>query len=306
MNEVRVPGKVMLSGEYAVLYGGTAVLVPVPSYVRVAVADTPPDFAPGPAAQSALDFPVPELAAFESEHGKPVLAVDNREFYNVDENGTWHKLGLGASAAEAVGVLALRFQLAGLNWREHRLRIARLGIAVHRQAQDGLGSGADVAACAMGERIRYRQGEGNGVIERIGPVPAGAQIPLALVWTGRPADTREMVEQWQAWLSHADPKVRSRLDKLIGVSNMLAESWFTSSTGRLFALLDEFDAELSQVMSMAGVAYRLPIHDELSEWAMAYGGRAKPTGAGGGDMALLLGELPLRELSRRGMQVIEL
>ena len=34
MTSVRIPGKVMLSGEYAVLYGGTAAMAPVPRFLQ--------------------------------------------------------------------------------------------------------------------------------------------------------------------------------------------------------------------------------------------------------------------------------
>jgi mevalonate kinase len=45
------------------------------------------------------------------------------------------------------------------------------------------------------------------------------------------------------------------------------------------------------------MAYMLPVHARYEEWARRHGGRAKPTGAGGGDMILLVGELPLAQLN---------
>ena len=39
MKTIQIPGKVMLTGEYAVLYGGTAVMAPVPRYLRLTISE---------------------------------------------------------------------------------------------------------------------------------------------------------------------------------------------------------------------------------------------------------------------------
>ena len=56
---------------------------------------------------------------------------------------------------------------------------------------------------------------------------------------------------------------------------------------------------MQQIAEIAKMPYKLPIHHEVEEWARSNGGFAKPTGAGGGDMIMLVGDLPYDELELR-------
>ena len=53
---------------------------------------------------------------------------------------------------------------------------------------------------------------------------------------------------------------------------------------------------MEECAKLARLPWRISEHEELEEWALEHGGRAKPTGAGGGDLVLLVGDLPLKEL----------
>jgi mevalonate kinase len=60
MTNVNIPGKVMLSGEYAVLYGGTSVLVPVPRYMKFEESEFPPENPYTKVVQEALKISIDE------------------------------------------------------------------------------------------------------------------------------------------------------------------------------------------------------------------------------------------------------
>jgi len=299
---VRVPGKVMLSGEYAVLLGATAALLPVPRYLELAAADAEPAGGYPPALAAARALAVPELAEHEQAHGVPQATADATQFYAAGVDGQQVKLGLGLSAAEAVGMLALRFAVAGLNWQARRERICELALIAHANAQGGSGSGADVAACAMGQAILYRLPSGAVPEAASMARPDTGGVPLALLWTGQPADTRTLVARFDAWVSGGGLSAGD-MQVLVSAADELAPLWFGADTAALYSALDEFDAVLTRRLTAAGVSYRLPVHARIEQWARKHGGRAKPTGAGGGDMILLVGELPLQQL--RGL-VIEL
>ncbi|NIR65794.1 MAG: hypothetical protein GWN61_16235, partial [candidate division Zixibacteria bacterium] len=66
----------------------------------------------------------------------------------------------------------------------------------------------------------------------------------------------------------------------------------------LFEKIDEFDSRLRKISEAANLSLFLPIHDEFKAWARNNGGRSKPTGAGGGDMILMIGDLPTSHLKR--------
>jgi phosphomevalonate kinase len=294
MTAVRVPGKVMLSGEYAVLYGATAVLVPVPRHLTATAAGTPPEVPYSPVIQAARRVSIPELQDFESAHGVPHLQTDDSAFFATDSDGRKAKLGLGLSAAEAVATVALRYACAGRDWQAGRASLLEHALAAHSQAQQGLGSGADVAACASGAPIRFRRTSLGPVVTPIAPAELACCPPLALHWSGQAADTRALVRRFDDWAAAAAAK--PLLDHLAMAADALAPAWFSEPEPQLFALLDEFTVAMEACAEAAGIPYLLPAHARLASWAMRHGGRAKPTGAGGGDMVLLIGDLPLSQL----------
>lgn len=296
MITVEVPGKVMLSGEYAVLYGGTAALVPVERFLS-ARDDPEGDQPPSAVVRSALDVPIPELAELEREHGLPRPVIDARGFFTAGPRGQPIKLGLGASAAEAVATVALRFERAGLSWTDNRAAVFSWARLAHTEAQHGLGSGADVAACAYGIPLLYSLSDGHATVKPVANIPRQC-VPAVLAWSGKSADTRLLVQRFSAWVEHGGGRARDLVGRLVAASATLAPCWFMAASDKLFAALGEFQAVLNMCVTAAGLPYRLPEHQELSNWAVRRGGKAKPVGAGGGDMLLLVGHLPYDELEQ--------
>jgi mevalonate kinase len=291
MTQLQIPGKVMLSGEYAVLYGGTAVMASVPCYLLLKESDAGNSSDYPPVVRHALELHIDEISDFESKNGLPEIELDNSQFFSADSEGHRLKLGLGLSAAEAVGTTALRFERAGLSWEDNREKIIKYAFKAHNQAQGGLGSGADIAACAFAHPIKFRRTEEKLHVEPIEGDLREYKLPLKLAWTGMPSDTRNMVAAFEKWAKSGD---RNLLKQLIASANDLADAWFRQPLDELFEKIDDFSSHLRQISKSADIPLYLPIHDELEEWARRNGGRAKPTGAGGGDMILIIGDLPVR------------
>jgi mevalonate kinase len=292
--QVRVPGKVMLSGEYAVLFGGTAVLVPVPRYLTLTAIDEPSPDQKNPVIFQALRESIPELS--EQEHDLPPLHVlaDRSEFEFTDMDGTTQKLGIGGSAAEAVATIAMRFKRCGFDWETIPEQIHRYADSAHRRAQGGIGSGADVAVIAYRQPIRFKRQNDQVEISVITQPPAHFTPQLTLLWTGTPANTRDMVDSFQSW-ANSYPNSEALLNLLNGLADELSNEWFTSEKPGLFPALDQFENTLESLSDLAEMQWQLPIHKQLGHWARELGGRAKPTGAGGGDMILIVGDLPVHE-----------
>jgi len=290
---VKVPGKVMLSGEYAVLFGGTAVLVPVDRYLvvseGVAIAQAPP-----PVVKHALEIPIPALDEYERNNSMTIPTIDNRAFYCSTDDGK-QKLGIGSSAAEAIGVVAWRFGLAGIDWRERRSDVIHYAMQAHYLAQHELGSGADVAACGMEAPIYFRIENGDPIINPVQRIPRRT-TPLALAWSGQSADTRLLVKRFMAWANDGGARTTDLIDRLVALSHELAPCWFMATSEQLYQLLGQYTSTLNLCVKAAGLQYRFGAQHDLSNWAVSHGGKAKPVGAGGGDMVLLVGHLPLDEL----------
>ncbi len=293
---VNVPGKVMLSGEYAVLYGGTAALMPVPLFLKVSESENKLSGEYSPVIKAALDLEIVDLLEFEEKHGKPHIDIDRSMLFGSDQSGKPIKLGLGSSAAEAVGVIKLRFKRAGHEYQDAEGIILEYALMAHEEAQGGIGSGADVAACTFASPIRFAKPY-ESEFKTIVPIEPEYEYPMHLLWTGISADTREMVDNFQRWAEIADESEQDILSDLIDVANELAEMWFVVEEDEIFERLDEYAGIMNSCARMAGIPYRKPIHEEIENWAIRHGGRAKPTGAGGGDMILLIGELPVNKLS---------
>ncbi|MCP4581338.1 MAG: hypothetical protein GY839_06945, partial [candidate division Zixibacteria bacterium] len=208
LTKLSVPGKVMLSGEYAVLYGAVSVLAPVTRCIELTEINTPLGEAYTPVVKTAIHHPIREILDYEQANGLPHIEVDSSQFFYQGENDRNIKLGLGCSAAEAVGVISLRFDRAGKRIAGYRDAILGHALQAHSQAQSGLGSGADVAACAYGRPISFRTTGNDFRLDVIEISQTSPQIPMNLIWTGQPADTRKMVGQFQNWVDYGGTKAR--------------------------------------------------------------------------------------------------
>jgi phosphomevalonate kinase len=152
--KVVAPGKLVLTGAYAVLEGAPAIVAAVDRY---AVADAS---APG--------------------------EVDVRALH--DDAG--RKLGLGSSAASMVASHAARAAARGEDLRERdvRARLFHDVRAEHARSQGG-GSGVDVAASVHGGILRYVL---DGDAASLRPVELPAQVVLSAYWSGTSARTSDL------------------------------------------------------------------------------------------------------------------
>jgi len=263
------PGKLLLTGAYAVLEGAPAIVVAID---RHAVAD----------ASRTTASPSPEvLAAFGRE---PAPQVDVTALHD----GAGRKLGLGSSAAAVVASLGARALAAGEDPVDPlvRGRIFRAARAAHARAQAG-GSGVDVAASVHGGALRYAVDGGDAGIRAI-ELPAS--LVVAAYWSGtsaRTSDLRARVDALRA--RHPDAPVLADLRSLAG----RAAEAFESAGARAFV---EAARDYGRALDALGHAADAPIvppaFRELSLAAEAEASAFLPSGAGGGDVAVWLGTAP--------------
>jgi phosphomevalonate kinase len=289
MTRARAPGKVVLSGAYAVLSGAPAIVTAVSRYVT---ADT--------------DVPASLLteevrAALSAEEVAPGFDA------GALRQGS-RKLGLGSSAAILVASLfALEMRVRpDVDVPALRERVLRRALVAHRVAQGG-GSGVDVAASTMGGTLVYRLGAGE-------PELASVELPRSVcfeVWTcPTSASTRELLAA-VARLALTSPDEHAHW---LGAQAHAARAAALSVTdgdarGLLVALAGQYRA-LQGLGKAAGVPIVTPELEELGPLATAEGGVLLPAGAGGGDIALFAGasasSLALREaLAQRGHEKLD-
>ncbi len=285
------PGKVVLSGEYAVLDGAPAICMAVNRRARVVIDTTDAEFstvkAPGytsaagrfQASGGVLRWTegqdvfrvVDSVWRIAGLADKPshAIALDSGEFVD-DDSG--QKIGIGSSAAITVAlVVATQNETAGSN-------VARLAQRAHADLQGGVGSGVDVACSLNGGLIEYRM-EGAAMVALRWPDDLRAR----LIWTGRAASTREKLSLLDAAVSKP-----SRV-RLAGASEDIAAAWRSGGAG---AILSQYHRYIECLQDFS-VDHDLGIfdagHADILHAANADNLIYKPCGAGGGDVGIVLG-----------------
>jgi phosphomevalonate kinase len=108
--------------------------------------------------------------------------------------------------------------------------------------------------------------------DSVAPLPTPE---LIAVWSGASAKTGPRVARYQAW----GPGERARF---VADSDAVVASWEADPLAALTAARTLLETALAH----AGVAYRTPGLDRIAVLAREHGGAAKPSGAGGGDVAV--------------------
>lgn len=291
---IKVPGSSMLLGEHAVLYGYPALVCAVNQYMTVTLhprkdrnihifSKTLGSY------QTNLDhFSIEQpfdFILYAIEHWKEQLP-SGFDLTIVSEFS--HKIGLGSSAAVAIGTLAaLQYWLTGT--LEYSA-LQQIGIEVIRKGQ-GLGSGGDVLASVYGGILYYRSDSLK--FEKI-----SSALPIHLVYAGYKTSTVEVVRLVQK-IAQTYPKIFSKLFLAMGQcvedAKTLIQQERLEELGKVFnihqSLQDAIGVNDQYMQAIINECCRLP--DVLG---------AKISGAGLGDCVLILGKVPKNYFPRGKQQ----
>lgn len=275
------PGKLFLVGEYAVLEGGPALLVPVKQRAKVAIEASTESLVISRTTtvekrslKEALEH-YPLLQATVAELGcleqlqNAKLSMDTSAFFS---RGT--KLGLGSSAALTVALVKL-FQFNTTT--DERLANA---LRCHLTFQKGIGSGADIALAAMDETIVFQLGTP--------PIPAALPDDLYMlaIWSGEPASTTSYVAAVNRWRQLNPNAYQSRIDDLRSTATECISSLKKNDGRRVLAGIDLYGRHLEQLSSESGVNFYNQTHLEMRKKVELAHCVYKPSGAGGGDYGI--------------------
>jgi phosphomevalonate kinase len=329
MSEASAPGKLVIVGEYAVLYGAPAIAIAVEARAVAKV--------------ERLDGTLSELCGeAESERwpftwnevGAPVWSADPPEgrgrllesllstlrergtlvaplpaiAVRLDSSGFFRgkgekrgKLGLGSSAAVTVALTG-----AMLNAFAPKLLSLRgaveIALEAHRRLQGGAGSGVDIAAAAAGGVVSLSRDPEGGIFWQELVFPQG--LNWIALWTGQSASTTEMVGKFAQFRETQQPLFGAHFDDLCAISQAALGAWDRADVANLLCALAEYDAALRRLDRDAGIGIYSPAHHRLAELSRRNGAVYKPSGAGGGDFGVALADSPhvigrIRELALR-------
>jgi phosphomevalonate kinase len=340
--EVSAPGKLVLFGEYAVLFGAPAVVAAVDRRAVVTLCPSTgvewqvsaPGLAPRPGrfgigagarvrwqdeelgrntfglVERLLDGINKSLSMDLETLPVAAMTLDTRAFFE-GAGGEGSKLGLGSSAALTVALAsALEAWAGGSPTTEPEGRMQRL-VDLHRQVQGGVGSGIDVAASLLGGVVRFQLGT-DGAVTEAKPLALPEQLRMVFVWTGRAASTGDFLGRLRARQEEERQVVDPVLDELAAVSVAGVAALADDDAEGFLDAVDAFWRALDQL----GHAIAMPIlseeHQTLRRIAVDCGVRYKPSGAGGGDFGVgfAIGADAVAELRSRaeagGFRVLEL
>lgn len=263
--DVFAPGKMVLTGAYAVLRGAPALVVAVS---RGAFASSTATSDPGREVLAALG-------------AGPSPKVDVSALFDGDR-----KLGLGASAAALVATLAVvaRRQGRDLLSSEVRRDLFERARAAHALAQQG-GSGIDVAASVYGGTLEYQLVEDEAlVVPRT--LPEGIAFRAYASSTfARTTDLRKRVDALRTNNPVQDAQIFA---VLADASRLAVGTCRTNDPAGFLGAARAFGEGLAELGRAADAPIVSPAEVELARLAASTGGAFFPSGAGGGDISVRL------------------
>ena len=299
------PGKLVLFGEYSVLEGHPALAVSVNRYAKCEIY---------PNHQFELDtqrfgifrrgtlLEAPPFARAQllerSELGLKVR-LNTDEFYQ-DASRNSGKLGLGSSAAISVALAA------GLTYLDTEELDAQLLFeqthALHRRVQ-GVGSGIDIAAACFGGTFCYQFSKSRKTSQQLNqelilktcsgtasfkPLKAMSKSILG-VYLGHGASTPALVRQVHRLKQNDRTTYNEFMTEIGAISALAMNAWNNADRRELHHYAEKNNAVL-RALGGASQATIIPkALDGLNNVLAPEGAVAKTTGAGGGDIAWVLG-----------------
>jgi phosphomevalonate kinase len=277
-------GKAFIAGEYAVLFGKPALVLAIDRFAHCL---------PVKGEESSLVNITKEVC---TKNGFVALhehySIDTADFYSKTSG---KKLGLGSSAAAIVSLC--KTILSEHKIFDQRL-LLKLSMLAHDQFSLGQGSGADVAASVYGGLIKFQKGH-----EPIHLALPDLWPELLFIDTMHSQNTREFVNRVMKLKN--DPFIKDFCKR----SEALVED-FVAQKNR-HSIFDELFILLKELGTKAQIPIISPEHQIIKDLANKFQGSAKPSGAGGGDLAIALipkknHEPFLQDLKDRGFEKIDL
>lgn len=328
MIEARVPGKLYVAGEYAVVEPGqSAVLIAVDRYIAVTLSEStgvgrirsgeygaaPLEWTRAADGVSMLlehrptDYVLSSIEVVEQlrdERGIPDRYFDLDIASELDD-AQGRKFGLGSSAAVTVAVIEVLDTFYELSLsRLERFRLALLAtIRISPNA-----SGGDLAACTFGGWVHYiapdraallAELESAGVARTLGgavwdehQVTRLPDLPdslgLLVGWTGSPASTARLVDSVRGH-GRQDPETQDQfLRSSRSVVEALVRALQDGDSGAVLSCVRDARRLLQRLGETNGTTIETPALAALCDAAERHGAAGKPSGAGGGDCGIVI------------------
>ncbi|WP_099221650.1 phosphomevalonate kinase [Listeria costaricensis] len=316
--KIKIPGKLYIAGEYAVVESGhTAILAAVDRYITLTLEDSWKNQLTIPHYEDTVTWPLGEELQAEGEHWtftaeaintataylkarkislSPIKMTIETEL--IDESG--FKYGLGSSAAATTAVIkAMMARFAPDTPLETQFKMAALS---HLVVQ-GNGSCGDIASCMYGGWIAYTTFDQDWVTRHLpykslawfltNPWPnlkieqlETPTLPFAVGWTGNPVSTGKLVSEIQVFKQEQPDDYRLFLEKTGTYVEQMLQALKEKNLPLLFSSIKQNRLALKALGEQAHVPIETELLGKLAEAAEQHGGAGKLSGSGGGDCGI--------------------
>jgi mevalonate kinase len=291
------PGKLMLFGEHAVVYGYPCIVTAVDKRMRVSVNFNGKGEIVVRAPQVGLDIYHKNIGMLgRQEVPKPVRFIERlvKSFYDryrvnsgleiVTKCDFHAKYGFGSSAAVTVALALALGEIYSIKVSKRELFELCYKTVIDVQ---GVGSGFDIAAAIYGGTLYFVSGGKKIVNLKV------SHLPFIVGYTGVKADTPTLVRQVAELRSISRKEVDSIFSKIDVVSNKAKGALVREDVVELGSLMDR-NQNLLKKLGVSSIQL-----DNLIKAAREAGALgAKLSGAGGGDCMIALRQAQGKQLSR--------
>jgi phosphomevalonate kinase len=189
------------------------------------------------------------------------------------------KIGLGSSAAVAAAACGAHFELSGCPIEKNRKKILEIASAAHRAAQGGKGSGGDVAASVLGGTLIFTT---EGRLEAIDT----QSVIIVPVWSGYATSTSFLLGKINEFKRKDPLGYESCLQSLTAVAAELAAAYRTRIPESIISATIRYGTAMGELGRASGAPIITKELRLAAQLAFQLSGGAKPSGAGGGDVAV--------------------
>jgi phosphomevalonate kinase len=202
------------------------------------------------------------------------IDLDLGDFYSGEV-----KKGIGSSAAGTAAVMGLLRVLAdGTVGRRDVL--GRRCAGVHRDLQNGRGSGADAAACCRGGAIRFR------MPATLVPAALPAWLRCVAVSLGGTTRTTPVLERHASLLSDGDDAVARNLEVFAEAADRIMDGLARGDWHGIRLGVNLSAAGYEELSDLLGTELVTSRDARVMRASRRLDGVSRPTGAGGGDLHL--------------------
>ena len=297
------PGKVFLSGEYLALEGGSAIILSTKQRSRVSIEDhkKPYNLFYSSALDQSFQFSVNDnfevdwvendpqsfglfislaICELKIKPSKALISIDTSEFYSSGK-----KIGLGSSASIAAAIINVLDEYFNLQLSESA-KIQK-AVNIHALSQDNFGSGLDViASCADSGVVECNLKMANEHKWRSLKWPSDLYIKGVI--TSDQSSTKMMIEKYNCGKDSNQIFFNKLYSEINHLLNQISTAWDTQNSAKIIELMQTYNTFINQLNEKFNLGIFSDEHKQLIELARSADIFYKPSGAGGGDLGLVI------------------